>query len=131
MINLDYIENKQLKEAIELNFREIIDYNPYDFEHYFKKVHKDNKVMSVDVFFKLFEEYSIKHSNLLFNVCKFILLNDKSYYDILRVPKIFFTRNKEKYIKLLKIALNNSTDIFYATTILNKIAKITNDSYLN
>ena len=128
MIRLEDLEDDEVRDAIKSNFCEKLDNNPSDFEQYFKSVYKDYNVRASDIFYELFNDYANKYPNILFNICKFILIDKNDYYGIVQVPVIFYTNHKEKYLNLLKIAINNSSNVFSAMYILRMLAKSTNDS---
>lgn len=130
MIALDNLSNSELRKAIESNFIEILNNNPDRFDEYFKIVYRINNNMIRGIFTRIVnDEFAEKYPNVVFNTFKFILVDKNDYYGFRDVPIILYKNNKEEYLDLLKVALNNCTNMYCVESLLKAIAQKTNDSY--
>lgn len=130
MIALDNLSNGELRKAIGSNFIEILNNNPNEFDEYFKIVYGINRNMVRGIFTRMVDdELAEKYPYVVLNTFKFILIDNNDYYRFRDVPIVLYNNNKKEYLDLLKVALNNCTDMYTVKSLLNTIAQKTNDSY--
>ena len=130
MIALDNLSNGELRKVIESNFIEILNNNPDGFDEYFKIVYGINRNMVRGIFTRMADdELAEKYPYVVLNTFKFILIDYNDYYSFRDVPIVLYNNNKKEYFNLLKVALNNCTDMYTVKSLLNTIAQKTNDSY--
>ena len=130
MIDLDNLDNSDLRKAIESNFIEILNNNPDGFYEYFKHVYGINRSMVKGIFTRMVDdEFAKKYPYVVLNTFKFILIDNNDYYSFINVPAVLYNSNKKEYLDLLKVALNNCSDAYTVKSLLNTVAQKTNDSY--